>query len=77
MGGVGLTCQITIPSPSSNVKLLEKADNSTPAPSPSRAPRLICLTAAGLRVFPSFVSGVFASLLCEYGEVLNSEDCWD
>jgi len=68
------TCESTIPSPISRVKLVENALTSTPAPRPSIAPRLICLTAAGFSVLPSFVNGVFASRECEYGELLNGAE---
>jgi hypothetical protein len=68
---LALTCQTTIPNPINSVKLVENALNNNPDPKPSIAPRLICFTAAGFKVRPSFVSGVFASRECE---VLNEED---
>lgn len=64
------TCQTTIPKPSSSVKLREKALSRTPAPRPRRLPSEICFTAAGLRVRPSVVKGVWASREWVYeGEV--------
>ncbi|OAG43002.1 hypothetical protein AYO21_02621 [Fonsecaea monophora] len=57
-----------MPSPISNVKLVEKADTTSPAASPSMEPKLICLTAAGLIVFPSFVRGTLGPR--EFEEVL-------
>ena len=60
-----------MPKPINKVRLVENALNSTPVPSPKIAPRLICLTAAGFNVRPSFVNGVFASRECEYGVLLN------
>lgn len=44
-----------------------------PQPSPSMLPSDICLTAAGLSVFPSFVKGVFASRECVQPDVEKSE----
>lgn len=58
------TCESTIPKPISRVKLVENALTRTPVPKPSIAPRLICLTAAGFRDFPSLVKGVLASREC-------------
>lgn len=64
-----------MPKPISSVRLLENAANKTPAPSPSMAPKLICLTAAGFSVLPSFVSGVLGPRESADAVVLNGADC--
>ena len=61
-----------MPNPRNKVRLVEKADRTSPAPRPNIDPRLICLTAAGLRPLPSRVRGVFASREWVYGVLLKS-----
>jgi hypothetical protein len=54
-----------MPNPINNVRLVEKAETTSPAPKPKMEPRLICLMAAGLMDLPSLVRGVLAFRECE------------
>jgi hypothetical protein len=67
-----LTCQTTIPTPTSSTSILLNILNRTPRPSPSTEPKLICFTAAGFRP-PSLNTGVLFFALLP-GELENSAE---